>query len=321
MYHWPRHLGFWRPFGHAALFLLARYLPWPAIKNRLYRFCGVKVGEGASIGLGAMLDIFYPHLIRIGEGAVIGYEATILTHEFLPGELRRGPVEIGAGALIGARAILLPGVSVGEGARVGAGAVVSRDVAAGTEVFGVPAVPRATYQRLPYAGMVPQVAADAYVAPGVVLVGRVRVASEASIWFGSVLRADNDAIDVERGANLQDGVLVHADPGFPVWVGEGATVGHGAILHGCRVGPESLVGMGALVMNGAVVGEGALLAAGSLLPEGHHVPPRMLALGRPARVVRELTDAERERVRRGAEYYREKAARFRGTGMPSPGQE
>ncbi len=139
---WPRIFGRWRPLRNVAVITLGRWLPWAGVKNFLYRrFLGMEIGRGATIGFMAMVDIFAPELIRIGENAVVGYNATILCHEFLVGEYRLGAVEIGREALVGANATLLPGVRIGEGAVVGAGAVVTKDVPAGAVVGGVPARP------------------------------------------------------------------------------------------------------------------------------------------------------------------------------------
>lgn len=141
MHDWQRAFPFGRVMLHAAAILLSRYIPWPRAKNAWLRVVGVRVGKGAAVGLGATLDIFRPDLIRIGQGAIIGYNVTILTHEFRPDGVFVGPVTVGDGALIGANATLLAGVAVGEGAWVAAGAVVARDVPAGAHVAGVPARP------------------------------------------------------------------------------------------------------------------------------------------------------------------------------------
>lgn len=152
----------------------------------------------------------------------------------------------------------------------------------------------------------------AWVAPGAVVVGDVSIGAGASIWYGCVLRADLDSITVGGGSNLQDGVLVHTDPGSPVRVGSDVSVGHGAILHGCTVGDAALIGMGAIVLNGASVGAGAMVAAGALVPEGMVVPPGTLVMGSPARVRRELSAEESSRIAENAATYRQLSDRHRG---------
>ncbi len=139
MYHWTKVFGLYLPTARAFVIFLSRYVPWPGIKNAMLRGLGSRIGPYAAVGLGATFDIFRPDLISIGRGAVIGYNVTILTHEFRPDGVYVGPVEIGDGALIGANATVLAGVRIGEGAQVGAGAVVTRDVPDGSRAFGVPA--------------------------------------------------------------------------------------------------------------------------------------------------------------------------------------
>lgn len=151
----------------------------------------------------------------------------------------------------------------------------------------------------------PEIEKGAFVAPDAVLIGGVHLGKDASVWWKAVLRADGDRIRIGEETNIQDGAVLHADPGFPVLVGDRVSVGHGAILHGCRVGQGSLIGMGALVMNGAQVGEGAILGAGSLLPEGKKIPSGVLAFGRPAQVVRELTAQEMQDLTDRARRYRD----------------
>lgn len=143
------------------------------------------------------------------------------------------------------------------------------------------------------------------------MIGRIALAHGASVWFQCALRGDAERIEIGAGTNLQDGTICHADPGFPLIVGEGVTVGHRSILHGARIGGGALIGMGAVVMNGAVVGEQALLAAGALLAEGKEIPPRMLAAGVPARVVRPLRPEELEGLRVSAQHYQELAEAYR----------
>lgn len=149
----------------------------------------------------------------------------------------------------------------------------------------------------------PQVDETAYVAQGAVLIGRVTVGPEASIWFNAVLRGDGESIGVGRGSNVQDGAVIHTDPGFPCTIGDRVTVGHNAILHGCSIADDATVGMGATVLNGARVGKGALVAANALVPEGMEIPERTLVAGVPARPRRELSDEEVARFRQGTEGY------------------
>jgi carbonic anhydrase/acetyltransferase-like protein (isoleucine patch superfamily) len=147
----------------------------------------------------------------------------------------------------------------------------------------------------------------AWVAPGCAVIGSVRLAADASVWYGSVLRADTESITIGAGSNVQDGSIVHADPGFPTVVGAGVSVGHRAVLHGCAVEDGSLIGMGAVVLNGARIGTGSLVAAGAVVLEGTQVPPGSLVAGVPARVRRPLTEPERADLRRTAERYVERA--------------
>lgn len=138
-----RVVGLPRVAFHFLVITLCRYLPFLGLKNFLYRrFLGVKVGKDVSVGLMAMFDVFFPHLISIGDNTIIGYNATILTHEFLVREYRKGKVEIGAGVLIGSNATVLPGVRIGDGAVVGAGSLVNRDIPPGALAAGVPAIIR-----------------------------------------------------------------------------------------------------------------------------------------------------------------------------------
>lgn len=162
-----------------------------------------------------------------------------------------------------------------------------------------------------FEGVWPEVAADVFVAVSADVVGRVFLAEGASAWYQVALRGDVEEIRIGARSNLQDGVVGHADPGFPLIVGAGVTVGHRAIVHGAQIGDGALIGMGAIVLNGAVVGEEALLAAGALLAEGKKVPPGMLAAGVPARVVRALSPEEREGLRRSARHYAELAQKYR----------
>ncbi len=142
------------------------------------------------------------------------------------------------------------------------------------------------------AGHTPQIDPDAWVAPNASVIGQVSLAAGASVWYGATLRAEVEPIEVGEGSNIQDGVTVHVDPGFPCRIATGVTVGHNVVLHGCTVEQDSLVGMGAVVLNGAVIGAGSLVAAGAVVPQGMVVPPRSLVAGVPAKVRRELSDDE-----------------------------
>jgi carbonic anhydrase/acetyltransferase-like protein (isoleucine patch superfamily) len=133
----------------------------------------------------------------------------------------------------------------------------------------------------------------------------------ASVWFGAVLRGDTEALHVGRGSNIQDGTVVHADPGYPVHIGANVTVGHQAMLHGCTVGDGSLIGIQSVVLNGARIGRHCLVGAGSLVTEGKEFPDGSLIMGVPAKVVRQLTPGQIEDLQRSAERYIANAQRFK----------
>lgn len=152
---------------------------------------------------------------------------------------------------------------------------------------------------------VPQVDESAWVAPTAVLAGSVSVGEGVSVWYGTVLRADNEPITIGARSNVQDNCAFHVDAGKPVVVGEGVSIGHGAIVHGATIEDHVLVGMGAVIMNGAVVGAESLVAAGALISEGVVVPPRSLVAGVPGKVRRELTDDEVAKLHRNAGIYEE----------------
>lgn len=162
----------------------------------------------------------------------------------------------------------------------------------------------------------PTVADGAWIAPTATLVGAVEVAEGASVWYGAVLRGDNEPVVIGRDSNVQDNAVFHTDEGVPVSLGEGVSVGHGAIVHGAVVGDHVLVGMGAILMNRSVIGTETLIAAGALVPEGAEIPPRSLVVGVPAKVVRELTDEEVERIHRNARLYAEHRDRHRSSSVP-----
>jgi carbonic anhydrase/acetyltransferase-like protein (isoleucine patch superfamily) len=155
----------------------------------------------------------------------------------------------------------------------------------------------------------PDVSPDAWIAPNATLVGDVRVEAEASIWYGAVLRADLGPILIRRGANVQDGSVLHGGDDPPTEVGEGATVGHLCVVHGAIIGAEALVGNGSTVLDGVIVGRRALVAAGSTVPPRMVIPDGMLAAGVPAKVLREVTGGAKEWVETNPGFYRDLARR------------
>jgi carbonic anhydrase/acetyltransferase-like protein (isoleucine patch superfamily) len=155
----------------------------------------------------------------------------------------------------------------------------------------------------PFRGKQPQVDDDAFVAASAEVIGDVVIGPRSSIWYGAVLRGDGERIVVGERTNIQDGCVLHADPGIPLTLGDGISVGHRAVLHGCTVGDDTLVGMGAVVLNGARVGPRCLVAAGALVLEGADIPAQSLVAGAPAKVRRTLTDEEVARLRENATTY------------------
>jgi carbonic anhydrase/acetyltransferase-like protein (isoleucine patch superfamily) len=156
---------------------------------------------------------------------------------------------------------------------------------------------------LPCKGHTPRLGRGVFVAPTAVVIGDVEIGDEASIWYGAVLRGDNAPIRIGRGTNIQDGAIVHTDPGYPAVVGDYVVVGHQAVVHGCTVEDLTLIGIRAVVLNGARIGSGALVAAGAVVLEGREVGPLQLAAGMPAAVRRELPAGHREEVRRTCANY------------------
>lgn len=160
-------------------------------------------------------------------------------------------------------------------------------------------------------GIAPQLAADAWVAADAQLMGRVVLEPGASVWWGAVLRGDNEEIRVGEGSNVQDLCVFHTDPGHPLTIGANCTIGHRAILHGCTIGDGALVGMGATILNGAKIGAGSLIGAGALVGEGKVIPPGSLVMGVPGKIVRQLDEAAQQGLLDSAARYRKNAARFR----------
>jgi carbonic anhydrase/acetyltransferase-like protein (isoleucine patch superfamily) len=161
---------------------------------------------------------------------------------------------------------------------------------------------------LPFEDAVPEIHPTAYLAETATVIGRVRIAEDASVWFGAVLRGDIDEIVLGPGSNLQDNAVIHTEAGSPTIVGAGVSIGHGAVVHGCRVEDGCLIGMNATVLNGAVIGADSLVAAGAVVLEGTVVPPRSLVAGVPAKVRRELTDEEVEGLHGNSSRYVARAA-------------
>ena len=159
-------------------------------------------------------------------------------------------------------------------------------------------------------GLRPSVPGNSWVAPSADLVGDVQLGEGVGIWFGAVIRADNTPIIVGDRTNIQEGAMLHSDPGVPLTIGADCTVGHHAILHGCTVGDRVLVGMGATILNNAVIGEDCLIGAGALVTEGKQFPPGSMIIGAPAKAVKELPAEMIEAIKRSAAGYAERQQRF-----------
>jgi carbonic anhydrase/acetyltransferase-like protein (isoleucine patch superfamily) len=149
-----------------------------------------------------------------------------------------------------------------------------------------------------------------WLAPDASIIGRVVIGEDVGIWFGAVLRGDNEPITIGPRTNIQEHAMLHTDPGFPLTVGKGCTIGHRAIIHGCTIGHNTLIGMGAVIMNGVEIGDNCLIGAGALVTERSVIPDNSLAVGAPARVIRKLDGASAEQLRQSAEHYVTNAGRF-----------
>jgi len=160
-------------------------------------------------------------------------------------------------------------------------------------------------------GQAPQIAPTAYIAAEATLIGHVVVGERASIWSGAVVRGDNEPITIGEACNLQEGAVLHADPGFPLDIGRNVSVGHQAMLHGCFIGEGTLIGIQAVVLNGAVIGRDCLVGAGAIVTERKTFPDRSLILGAPAKVARELTEEEVQRLATNAAGYAARGAAYR----------
>ena len=154
-----------------------------------------------------------------------------------------------------------------------------------------------------YEGITPNIHSSVFVAPGAMIIGDVTIGEESTVWFNCVLRGDLESIRIGCRTNIQDGTVIHMDKEIPCLIGDDVTVGHGAILHSCTIGNEALIGMGAILLTGCKIGERAIVAAGTLVREGQEIPLGTVAMGVPAKVRREATEAEFERVRHGKDDY------------------
>jgi carbonic anhydrase/acetyltransferase-like protein (isoleucine patch superfamily) len=157
----------------------------------------------------------------------------------------------------------------------------------------------------------PTIADTAYVAPNATVIGQVTLEDHASVWPSAVIRGDNDIIAIGAGSNIQDGAILHVDPGHPMSIGRNVTIGHAAVVHGCTVGDGSLIGIHATVLNDAKIGKDSIVAAGAVVPEGKTYPDRSLILGVPGKVVRQLTDDQVKWIADNARDYADRAAFYR----------
>jgi carbonic anhydrase/acetyltransferase-like protein (isoleucine patch superfamily) len=154
-------------------------------------------------------------------------------------------------------------------------------------------------------GQAPELPADGrcWIADSATVIGRVRFHSDTSVWFGAVLRGDNEWIEIGTRSQVQDNATLHTDPGFPLVIGDNCVIGHNVVLHGCMIGGGSLIGMGAIMLNGAKIGSNCLVGAGALVTEGKEFPDNSLIVGSPARAIRTIDDKAKEAIARGADIY------------------
>jgi carbonic anhydrase/acetyltransferase-like protein (isoleucine patch superfamily) len=164
-----------------------------------------------------------------------------------------------------------------------------------------------------FEGRRPVVDESCFIAPNATLIGAVSMAAEASVWFNVVIRADHETISIGPRTNIQDGAVLHADPGYPLFIGPGVTVGHQAMLHGCTIGEGTLVGINAVVLNGARIGKNCLIAANSLVTERMEVPDGALVMGSPGRIERILDQSKQELLKLNADHYVENGRRYLAT--------
>lgn len=151
---------------------------------------------------------------------------------------------------------------------------------------------------------------QSWIAPTATVIGNVRLQANASVWFGAVLRGDNELIDIGENSNVQDGAVMHTDPGSPLTLGKNVTIGHNAMLHGCTVDDGSLIGINAVILNGARIGKHCIIGANALIGEGKVIPDGSLVMGSPGKVVRELTELQKQMIEAGAAHYVQNAQRY-----------
>ncbi|MEM3567933.1 MAG: gamma carbonic anhydrase family protein [Candidatus Jordarchaeales archaeon] len=161
-----------------------------------------------------------------------------------------------------------------------------------------------------FMGKKPQLHPSVFVAPNATIIGNVRVARDASIWFGAVIRGDLELIEIGEKTNIQDNVTIHADPGNPCRIGDDVVVGHNSVLHGCIIGSSTVIGMGSIILNGAKIGSGSIVGAGSLVTEGKEFPPNSLIVGAPAQLKKTLPPETVEIIKAGVETYRKLAQEY-----------
>jgi len=160
-------------------------------------------------------------------------------------------------------------------------------------------------------GLAPKLADDVYIAPNAQVMGNVEMAEASSVWFGAVLRGDNDLIKIGARSNVQDNSVLHTDPGMPLTIGEGVIIGHQVMLHGCTIGDNTLIGIGATVLNGAKIGNNCLIGAHALITEGKEIPDNSMVVGAPGKVIRTLNDQQIAMLKLNAEVYVVNAKRFK----------
>ena len=159
-------------------------------------------------------------------------------------------------------------------------------------------------------GKSPRIDKTSWIAPDANIIGNVILGAKTSVWFCATLRGDNEVIDIGAGSNVQENTVIHTDIGYPLIIGENCTIGHKVMLHGCKIGNNSLIGMGAIILNGANIGDNCLIGAGALITENKVIPDGSLVMGSPGKVVRELDVAAIQGLRNSALHYQENANRF-----------